>query len=205
MIFDNKTYKLPDDNFVHALSLKKQIVIGNSFNHGMRHYIGWTHRFNGKYKKTAAFTISLDGTIYKHFDPNYCSEYFGNKDLDSKTIVILLENDGWLLKDDQKNSYITWIGDIYNKSGGIVEKRWRGFTYWSSYNEKQIESAVFLINELCAEFFIPKTILSHNTKVDNLKDYEGIIYKSNIDKQYTDLSPAWNCVEFKNKVEVNID
>lgn len=197
--FDDKTYKLSKENFIQRLTLKKQIVIGNTFNHDMKHVVGWKHRFNGKYKKTAAFTIDKNGTIHKHFDPSYCSEYFGNKDLDGRSIVILIENDGWLLKNEQKNSYITWIGDIYKSE--VVDKRWRGYNYWSPYNEKQVDSAVFLIKELCKEFFIPLTVISHNTKVDNLKDYEGVVYKSNIDKQYTDLSPAWDCLDFKNKLE----
>lgn len=201
---DDKTYKLSKNNFIDKLHLKKQIVIGNTFNNNMKHFIGWETRLNGKCKKTAAFTISTDGTIYKHFDPNYSSEYLGNKELDDKSIVILIENDGWLLKDEQKNSYISWVGDIY-KSGEVIEKKWRGYNFWSAYNEKQVESAILLVKDLCKEFFIPMTAIAHNTKIDNLKDFEGVIYKSNIDKQYTDLSPAWDCIMFKNKLEVKTD
>jgi hypothetical protein len=54
---------------------------------------------------------------------------------------------------------------------------------------------------LCDEFFIPKTIINHNTKIEGLAEYRGVIYKSNIEKHYTDLNPTWDCEEFKNKLE----
>ncbi len=204
-MIDSTTYKLLVENYIPIETSKKQIVIGHTFNHGMKHVIGWKHRFNGKYKKTASFTISQEGIIYKHFEPKFYSELLGNKEMDKKSIVILIENDGWLLKDIEKNSFISWVGDIYNKPEEVVEKRWREYSYWAPYTEKQIESALKLIKELCSEFSIPMTSISHNTKVDNLEKYEGILYRSNLDKHYTDLSPAWNFEEFKNKIEIKID
>jgi len=202
MKINEEKYKLSPNNFIKKLSLKKQIVIGNTFNNGMKHTIGWNTRYNGNYKKTAHFTISLDGTIYKHFDSCYCSEYFGDTTLDGKSIIILIENNGWVLKDAKKTSYITWNGDIYNKDiDEIVVKKWRGHEYWEPYTEKQIESAVFLVREVCEEFLIPLSITSHNTNIDDLRGYSGVLYKSNIDKKYTDLSPSWDFIKFKNKLE----
>lgn len=195
-------YKLPCDNYISIESDKEQIVIGNTFNHDMRHVIGWLHRNNGKYKKTAAFTIDLNGVVYKHFEPKYQSNYFNNKALDKKTIVILIENDGWLVKDNQKNEFITWFGDIYNQNNGVIERKWRGHTHWASYREEQVNSTVKLVTMLCKEFSIPLMSISHNTKLDDLGDYKGILYKSNLDKHYTDLSPSWDCKLFNNKLEL---
>ncbi len=64
-----------------------------------------------------------------------------------------------------------------------------------------MEASVELAKSLCSEFHIPMTSLSHNTKIDNLSDFNGVLYKSNLDKQHTDLSPAWDCKLFKNKLE----
>jgi len=203
MIIDETTYQLPLDNYVQVESLKKQIVIGHTFNHDMRHFTGWLHRYNGKFKRTAAFTIDAAGSIYKHFDPKYQSRYFNNKELDKKSIVILLENDGWLTKDVEKNEFITWIGDIYKQPNEVVEKKWRGYEYWSPYSKEQMESANNLVKVLCEEFFISTNCVSHNTKIDGMKDYEGILYKSNLDKNFTDLSPAFDYESFKNKLELN--
>jgi len=201
MIIDDKTYQLPIKNYTPIESEKKQIVIGNTFNHDMRHFTGWLKRYNGNYKKTAAFTISAAGLVYKHFEPKFYSNYFREYTFNTKSIVILLENDGWLVKDSQNNEFITWIGDIYNQPNKVVEKRWRGYNFWAPYTKEQFESATELVRSLCNEFNIPLTTISHNTKIDKLTDYKGVIYKSNIEKHYTDISPSWDCELFKNKIE----
>jgi N-acetyl-anhydromuramyl-L-alanine amidase AmpD len=204
MIIDDLTYQLSSDNYIQRETIKKQIVIGHTHNHDMRHVHGWSHRYNGKYKKTASFTISKEGNIYQHFPPKYKSNFFTNPLLNNRAIVILLENDGWLLKDVMKNEFITWVGDIYKQSDEIVIKKWRGHTHWSAYTDKQQQSVDELVKFLCDEFSIPLTTINHNTKVDNVNECESIIYKSNLDKNYTDLSPAWDFEGFKNKIEVII-
>ena len=203
MLIDEETYKLPTENYIPIETIKTRIVLGNTFNHDMKHMIGWKHRYNGKFKRTAAFTIDAAGSVYKHFDPKYFSRFFNNLEMDQKTIVILMENDGWLQKDHQNNRYITWLGDIYNQPTEVVEKRWRGHDYWTPYTKEQLESATELVKELCKEFNIPTMAVSHNTKIENVGDIHGVLYRSNIDRQYTDISPSWNFDEFKNKVELN--
>lgn len=204
MFIDETQYKLSSKNYFPVESIKKQIILGNTFNHDMRHVIGWLNRYNGKYKKTASFTIDKKGVIHKHFDPKYQSSFFGDLELDKKSIVILLENDGWLVNNTEKNQFITWIGDIYNEPSSVIDKKWRGYNYWCSYTIEQIESIVKLIRILCEEFHIPLNVITHNTKINDLDDFSGILYKSNLAKEYTDLSPAWDCEGFKNKLETNI-
>lgn len=202
MIIDDTTFKLPEDNFVKDETYKKHIILAHTFNHDMRHYIGWLHRYNGKYKKTAAFTIDAAGFIYKHFNPKYYSRYFNDKEFDKKVIVILLENDGWLTKNEDKNEFITWNGDIYNQPDEVIEKKWRGYSYWTPYTKQQLNSAQALVKDLCDEFNIPKSSVAHNTAIDKLVDYEPIIYRSNINRNFTDLSPAWDCEMFKTNIEL---
>ena len=197
----DQSYILSKDNYIDIESIKKQIVIGNTNNHNMKHYIGWVNRYNGKYKKTAAFTIDADGIIYKHFDPRYQSEYFNDLEQNNKSIVILLENDGWLTKDVEKNSFISCLGYIY-KEQEVFEKKWRAHNYWANYTKEQIDSATNLVKELCNEFYIPLTAMTHNVKMDGLEDYRGILYKSNIEMYYTDLSPAFNFEYFINNIEI---
>lgn len=202
MIIDEKTYRLKENNYILNESIKKQIVIGNTFNRDMRHFIGWEKRYNGDYKKTSAFTIDYNGNIYKHFEPVYQSKFFNNLEQDSKSIVILLENLGHLEFNQSKNNFITFFGDIYNKPNDIIEKKWRGYKFWTKYSEEQFESCVKLVNMLCDEFFIPKNVISHNTKLDNLIDFKGVLYKSNLEKYYTDITPAWEFEKFKNNLEI---
>jgi hypothetical protein len=74
MRIDEKSYCLSDDNYMKFETIKKQIVIGHTGTNKMRHIEKWKNRLNGKYKKTAAFTIDTNGKVYKHFDPIYFSE-----------------------------------------------------------------------------------------------------------------------------------
>lgn len=201
MVIDNVTYKLSEDNYIPIECIKTQIVLAHTFNHDMKHTVGWKHRNNGKTKKTAAFTIDAAGLVYNHFDSKFLSKFFGNLENDTKSIVILLENDGWLTKNDN-NEFITWVGDIYRNQEEVVEKKWREQEFWAPYTQEQFDSAVELVSSLCDEFFIPKTVPNHNTKID-LIDYQGVIYKSNIDKHYSDLNPTWKFGDFKNKLEEN--
>jgi hypothetical protein len=201
MVIDKQKYKLSDNNFTPVEGIKKQIILANTFNHDMKHVIGWENRYNGKYKKTAAFTIDVAGLVYEHFNPSFHSNYFSNKTLNIKSIVILLENDGWLSKDEEKNQLITWIGGIYNKPHEVFEKKWRAYKYWAPYTQEQFDSATKLVIKLCEEFGIPKNVIGHNTKIELIDEYEGVLYKSNLDKNYTDLSPAWDFEGFKNKIE----
>jgi hypothetical protein len=203
MIINNSKYPISDKNYIQIETIKKQIVIGHISENEKNNFAKWTNRLNGNYTKTAPFTINKKGNVYKHFDPIYCSNILGNNDLDKKSIVILLENDGWLIKDFEKNKYINWIGYIYNKPEEIVEKKWRNYFYWAPYTNEQFNSTLELVNKLCEDFYIPKVAISHNTKIDDLDNFSGILYKSNLEKHFTDLSPAWDFEMFKYKLENN--
>lgn len=191
---------LPYQNYIQIESLKKQIVIGNTNNNQMKHYIGWLNRYNGKYKKTAAFTIDAAGVIYKHFEPKYQSKFFPDLETNNRSIVILLENDGWLMKDEEKNGFISSLGYIY-KGKEVFEKKWRGYTHWAPYNKQQIDSVIGLVKDLCNEFYIPLTAMTHNTKIYGLDEYQGILYRSNMETHYTDITPAFDFDYFTNNIE----
>jgi len=59
-----------------------------------------------------------------------------------------------------------------------------------------------LIEELCNDFNIPKTLIGHNVKVDGVEKFEGIVTKSNYDSTHTDLSPAFDFDELKKLLEI---
>jgi len=204
MIIDDETHKLSKDNFIQQGTKKTRIIIGNSFTSGMKHCIGWVNRWNGNYTKTAMFTIDIKGKVFQHFSPIYFSNFLGDEKLKESSITILLENEGWLTKDlSDENKYINYIGHIYNRKDSVFEKRWRNHTYWAPYTNKQEESLYNLVKELCNEFDIPLKVIPHNTNFYDAYDYEGVLYRSNFDKHHTDISPAWDCLSFKNKIELN--
>lgn len=201
MDINTNDYQLDSNNYIATEHPKKHIILANTLNVGFRHFSGWKHRDNGNYKKTAPFTVLKDGTVYQHYDPKYYSSFIKNLSLSSKSIVILLENLGWVTKNLDKNQFITWVGDIYSDQSEIFVKKWRGHEYWVAYEEKQVEATVNLVRYLCEQYDIPKTVISHNTMIDRPIDYQGVLYRSNIDKYNSDLNPSWDFNEFKNKIE----
>ncbi len=198
-------YKLFKNNYIPIKTDKKRIVIGNSFSFNMGHYYGWLTRHNGNYKKTAHYTIGINGEIYEHYNPDYYSEIINYPDFDKTTILILIENEGWLIKDlNHENRYITYVGNIYNRTESVFIKKWRGNKYWAPYNEVQVNSLANLVNELCERFNITKDVVSHNTKISNGYTYNGVLYKSNLNSYFTDINPSWDFGLFKNKIEKKI-
>ncbi len=197
---DGKTYKLNVKHFIPIKTEKKRIVIGNTFNTDMKHVIGWENRLNGNYKKTAAFTIAKDGTVYEHFNPNFYSHFYKSHDINAKSITILIENEGWLLK-NENNQYINLLGSIYDKPNEVYTKKWRSFNYWVPYTKEQLNSAIELVEDLCKKFNITQKVINHNTKIDLYTSPYGVFYKSNLEPHYTDVNPNWFFEEFKINLE----
>lgn len=204
MIIDKETYYLTTNNYIGEETDKDKIVIGNTFSTNMNHYIGWSTRYNGKYKKTANYTVRLDGSIYEHFSPKYHSNFTDYISLDKTIISIVLENEGWLIKDlNNENVYITNFGNIYNRVDDIIIRKWRSNKYWAPYTDKQLESTAKLVIKLCDEFNIPLEVINHNTKINKVNDYKGVLYKSNLNQYFTDVNPSWDFIRFKDNVELN--
>lgn len=201
MLIDDSSYKLPINNFIPIISNKKQIVLGNTFNTDMKHFVGWTTRLNGHYKKTAQYTIDIEGNIFQHFEAKYTSSMMNNYDVDKQIIMVLLENEGYLVQDANKKQFYNFFNNIYNRKQNIVLKKWRGHTYWAPYTKKQKDSCVELCKQLCSDFNIERKVVNYNTKIDNFTMTNGILYKSNYCLSHTDVSPAWDFEEFKNKIE----
>ena len=199
-MINNSSYILSEKNYYLLENKKKQIVIGNSFNKGMNHFLGWTNRLNGEYKRVSNFTVDIYGNIYQHFDSKYYSEFLPFSLSNKNIISIVLENQGWLEYDIKDKKYLTYIGNYYD-GVGITEKRWRNHSFWDNYTEKQVESLVELSKFLLDKHGIPKKVLSHNTHVRDITGFEGVSYRSNWIKDSTDLSPSFNFEIFKNKVE----
>jgi hypothetical protein len=58
-----------------------------------------------------------------------------------------------------------------------------------------------LCSILLKEMKIKFQIIGHNTKINGIEKYDGIVSKSNFDTDYTDVSPAFNFEEFLKKIE----
>jgi len=197
MIVDETTYPLTENNYYTETYNKQQILLCHSGRSGMLHYGTWLYRHNGKYKKTTPYTIDKDGKIYKHYDPKYYSNILNNS-FDKMIIPITLVNEGYLFLDPMKNQFFDWLNNVYDDKKNVEIKKWRKHAFWVKYSNEQLSSLIYLLNELCNEFGIPKEIIPHNVYDEDVDLFKGIVFKSNYIQECCDINPTFNIDEFKN-------
>jgi len=127
------------------------------------------------------------------------SNIFDYPNINRNGIIISLENLGWLNKEPLKDYYINWIGDIYK--GKVYEKKWRDYFFWEPYTEIQTEKTIELCKKIFSEMSIKPQFIGHNTKINGIEKYEGVVSRSNYDIMYTDINPSFNFEYFLKKLE----
>lgn len=177
---------------------KRQIILTHTSRTLTEYLTSLKHRKNGRYDKIPNYLISRDGKILKLLSNDGYTNYIDDDKLNKKSITICYENLGWLEKEPLKKSYINWIGNIYN--GKVFERRWRDYIFWQPYTDIQMENSMLLIKLLCDEFSIPKKFVGHNTKINGLGNFEGILTRSNYNTVFTDVSPAFDFNLFNEKL-----
>jgi N-acetyl-anhydromuramyl-L-alanine amidase AmpD len=178
---------------------KKQIILSHTSRDVKNYLMSLKYRYNGKYDKVPNYIVNREGKILKLLNDNEHSNYFSEPNINRNSIIVCLENLGWLEKEPLKNSHINWIGNIYKEK--IYEKKWRDYFFWQPYTEIQIEKTAELCNHLMNELSITKECIGHNTKINGVERYEGIVTKSNFDSEFTDVSPAFNFEQFIKLIE----
>ena len=178
---------------------KYQIILIHSSRNAQNYLQSLKYRYNGKFKKIPTYLITKNGKVLQLLNNNEYSEIFSKESINKNSIIICLENLGWLQKEPLKDYYVNWIGDIYK--GKPFEKKWRDYFFWDPYTEEQINSTIELTKKLFDEFGIKKNIIGHNTKINGVEKYEGVTTRSNYDSIFTDLSPSFNFEEFIKKVD----
>lgn len=178
---------------------KHQIILTHSSRNGSEYLQSLKYRYNGDFKRIPNYFITRDGEVLQFLNNTEHTNYFKEPNVNRNSVVICLENLGWLQKEPLSDYYINWIGDIYR--GKVYEKKWRDFYFWQPYTEKQIESVVQLCKKISKEMSIPSTIIGHNTKINGVHKYEGVVTRSNYTSSKTDLSPAFDFEHFLKKME----
>ena len=178
---------------------KHQIILTHTSRNINDYLQSLKFRFNGGFKRVPNYIISREGKIIQLLGNTEHSEYFKDPNINRNSIIISLENLGWLQKEPLTDHYINWIGDIYK--GNVFEKKWRDYFFWQPYTEEQIQYTSSLCKKLLKEMKIKPQIVEHNTKIVGIEKYVGIVSKSNFDMNYTDLSPAFNFNELLKNIE----
>jgi hypothetical protein len=78
----------------------------------------------------------------------------------------------------------------------VYEKKWRDFFFWQPYTTSQVEATAQLCNQLLDSLQIEKRCIGHNTKVEGVSNFEGVVSRSNFDATFTDLNPSFNFETF---------
>jgi N-acetyl-anhydromuramyl-L-alanine amidase AmpD len=174
---------------------KKQIVLTHTSRNLIDYMVSLKHRFNGKPKKLPHYLVSRDGKVIKVLEDLYNGNFTSNQSVNQKSIIICLENYGWLEKVSLKNYYSNWIGNIYKEK--VFDRKWRDYFFWHPYTEVQLEKLAELCKKISQEYGILLNFVGHNTKVKGIESFLGIITRSNFDEFATDLSPAFDYERFK--------
>jgi len=178
---------------------KHQIILTHTSRNINDYLQSLKFRFNGDFKRIPNYIITREGKIIQLLGNTEHSEYFKDLNINRNSIIISLENLGWLQKEPLTDHYINWIGDIYK--GNVFEKKWRDYFFWQPYTEKQVLSTNSLCDKLLKEMKIKPQIVEHNTKIVGVEKFVGVVSKSNFDTNYTDLSPAFNFNELLKNIE----
>ena len=178
---------------------KRQIILCNSSRRAIEYLTSLQTRLNGEYDKVPNYLVTKEGKIYNLISDDSYSNLFSDREVNRNSIIICIENLGWLQRLPLNIDYTNWIGDIYVKDA--VSKRWRGKQFWDTYTNEQFVSLVDLVKKLTKKFSINNQFIGHNTKVDGIKVYNGIVCRSNYHNRYTDPSPAFDFENFKKNIE----
>jgi len=178
---------------------KRQIILCHTSREANEYLASLEFRYNGKFDRVPNYLVTQRGKIIQLMGDTSYTNFFDEDNINRNSVIIVLENMGWLEKKPLTNDYINWKGSIYK--GQVFEKKWRDFFFWQPYTNSQIESAAKLCVKLSEELSIEKRCLGHNTKIDGVEAFEGIISRSNLSSRYTDLSPSFNFETFTKFIE----
>ena len=178
---------------------KHQIILVNTSRSVHPYLQTLKYRYNGKFTRIPNYIITRAGDILELLAPLNYSQYFNDSSMDQNSIVISFENLGWIQREPLTDYYVNWIGDIYK--GEVYEKKWRDYYFWQPYTTQQVDSCAELCDILFKELSIKNNIIGHNTKINYNPKYEGVLTFSNIDKERTDVSPAFNFEQLIKKIE----
>ena len=178
---------------------KKQIILCHTSREVEEYLTSLNFRYNTHYDKIPNYIITKNGKVLQLMHDSCYSNIMYETNVNRNSIIVMLENLGWLEKKPLTEHHVNWIGNIYKQ--GIFEKKWRDYFIWQPYTTSQTETTAKLCNYLLEENSIEKNFIGHNTKIDGAERYEGVICRSNFDSMYTDLSPAFDYGYLQKKIE----
>ena len=188
---NKKKYRIDEDNINKRKTKKSLIIIGDTCRKDSNHIIRMQQKDFGNSREWNTYTITREGKIYEHYDPQYYSDFSGDKKLDKRSISILFENMNYLSAEDER--FFNWINEECEDIKNIHRKYWKSGFYWETYTDEQYKSFVELLVKLFNEFTeIPQRIIPSNLYDSDSYNYEGVLSRSNLSKEEVDVNPSFN-------------
>jgi N-acetyl-anhydromuramyl-L-alanine amidase AmpD len=203
MIIDKETYKIDKKNYYSSRYKKKQIILADSLRKESYHIKRLYKKENGNTKKWCTFTVSREGQIYQHYNPIFYSDFFGDKEIDKHSISIVLENMSMVYYDVANESYVNSLNEVCPIEL-VYEKPWKGCRYWEEYTNEQVDAVVELCDYLCDKYHIEKDTIGYNNYDPDSHLFCGVITRSNINQDYTDVNPHFNWKKLLNKFNIHV-
>lgn len=198
---DRKTHAVRAENYHMNKTKKSQIILAGSNRKGSNNILRLRKKDFGLTKRWPTFTIRRDGKIFQHYDPQYYSDFMDIKEIDKKSISVVLENMGMVYFDFEKGKYINWINEVCEEDN-LFEKVWKSGRYWEKYTDKQMVACVNLCAYLCRTYGIKQDCMGHYVFQDDTNAYKGIVTRSNYNSDFSDVNPSFDFKRFLKDLNV---
>jgi N-acetyl-anhydromuramyl-L-alanine amidase AmpD len=178
---------------------KIQIVLTHTSRNLFDYMVSIKFRFGGKPVRLPHYVVGRDGKVINLLSDDTNGRFTNSDRINNNSIIICLENLGWLEKEPLKQHHINWIGNIYKEK--VFDRKWRDYFFWHPYTDIQLEKTAELCKELSKKHGIELKCVGHNTKVKGVESFMGILTRSNFDEFATDISPAFDFEKFNKLLE----
>lgn len=175
------------------------IVLSHTYREAKGYLASLSFRFNSNYDKKPHFFVDKNGDVTEVLPSNQSTRIFESYGMKDGFISIMLENLGYLKQDSNNDTFLNWKGEIAESEP--FSRNWRGYEYWDVYPQKQIKELINLCKNICVENNINPIFIGHNTKINDINNFNGIITRSNFSSRHTDLNPSFDFSYFKKVFE----
>ena len=163
------------NNFVGTNQNKTQIILTHTSRDVEEYLTSLKYRMNGKFPRIPHYVVAKDGSVIQTLSEEQYSDFFYYSQINEQSIIVSLENLGWLEKVPLKDQYTNWIGNIYK--GVPYEKKWRDYFLWEPYTEAQMLSTAELCIKIVNKHNIEKKSVGHNTLINGIENHGGYCIK----------------------------
>jgi N-acetyl-anhydromuramyl-L-alanine amidase AmpD len=183
----------PECEYIHDKTKKQMIVLHHTVSSSGAYVDDWWKSDKGTSRVAVPFIVEKTGEIYQLFDPCYWAYHIGKgstRDDNMHSIGIEIVNEGPLV---EKNGQFFW-NDGKNRYDGEVythPELWRGSKHYACYTDAQYKAVSELVLQLCAEFNIPRDIITSYAFAKKYFEHKGIVSHHNLRSDKSDVSIAF--------------